>query len=408
MSDKSGDKANLFAARNLIFSILGLVGAVSVIGLFVLSLLINQLADSANSVLTETYNLVWFLAFFGLMLVPFLIIAIYQIGDKTPPAWLRIPRLQLRQYVIALVSWVVILLVSYLFGLGDSFFWLFSPPLKILAVFIPLALIILYLADTFKLRDASRNWGMVSFSVVLTEPITIFMEIFVVMIFLIAVGVSGDWSQVLGNEAFVYLSRLTYGMNNPDILSRIFLPFLSQPVILFIIFALFSVIIPMFEELMKPLALWFVSKQNLSARDGFYYGAVTGMIFALIESILGLTSFGMDSWVSVSIVRLGTGVLHIFTAALMGWALTSSWRKEKFGKLILTYIICIVIHGAWNFLAIATSINELISAETLAMHDVIQVVFPILLVLMAGGMLIAMWMISKRLMSNEETSQLTV
>jgi hypothetical protein len=397
MSENSSQNNNLYAARNLIFSIIGIVGSVGLIGLFVLSFGFNQLLGVDMSMMTPTYDLIWFLVFFTLLVIPFLIVSIYQLMKKPLPNWLKFPQLKGLHFGIVIILWGLVLLVSFLLGLSGSVFWLISPFLKMLAIAIPLLLIILYLANRFKLNNPSRNWGIISFSVVFTEPLTIMMEIFLVVIFLIAVGVSGDWSQLLGNDAFVYLQRLMYGMNNPDILSRIATPFLSEPVILFIVFSLFSVVIPMLEEIMKPLALWFLNKKNLSERDGFFYGAMTGMVFALIESVIGLSSFAMDSWVSLSVVRLGTGILHIFTAALMGWALTSSWKKDKFEKLVLIYLACVLVHGVWNFMAIGISLNELVAFANFSFYGTLRILLPVLMVLMTVGMMFAIFRITKML-----------
>jgi hypothetical protein len=404
VAENSSDTNNLYAARNLIFSVIGIFGCIGLIALFFLSLAMSAYSGVDASTLSPTYDLIWFMGFFLLLTIPFLVISIYQLMKKEPPKWLKLPELQKKHYFIILGIWVVILLFSYLLGMGGSYLWLVAPPLKILAIMIPLTLILLYLTNRFGLNNPSRNWGMISFSVIFTEPLTIFIEIILVFVFLIAVGVSGDWSKALGNDAFVYLNRLVYGANNPDILSRIAMPFLSQPVILFIVFSLFSIIIPMLEEIMKPLGLWFFSKKTLAAKDGFFYGAMGGMVFALIESVMGLTSFGMESWVAISIVRLGTGILHMFTAGMMGWALTSSWKEEKFGKLIGIYLLCIVVHGAWNFMAIGMSLSQLAAGVHFAAGNVLTIVFPILMFLMAIGMLYAMVRITRRLTAEIQPS----
>ena len=397
MAENSSDRTVLFAARNLIFSVIGIFAIIGIIALFLLSFVFNLVSDVELSILTPTYDLIWFMGFFMLLTIPFLVIAIFQLMGKPLPAWFKYPHLKKNQYLIFIALWFVILLISYLMGLEKSNLWLVIPPLKILAIVIPLVLITLYLADRFKLNDPSRNWGMISFSVIFTEPLTIIIEIGLVLVFLIAIGVSGDWSQALGNDGFVYLNRLVYGANNPDILSRIAMPFLSEPVILFIVFSLFSIVIPMLEEIMKPLGIWFFSKKTLAARDGFFYGAMGGMVFALIESVMGLTNFAMDSWVLISIVRLGTGILHMFTAGLMGWALTSSWKEEKFGKLIGIYLLCIVIHGAWNFMAIGMSLSQFFSTATFGAQELFMYGFPVLMVLLAMGMLYAMYRMTEKL-----------
>jgi hypothetical protein len=398
MSDLSTNKKSMLAVRNLGLSLLGLTGAVSMIGLALLSGVVTLLTmESGLSNQQEVYNLVWIFGFFAVLLLPFMIITFYQLQDKPQPSWLRFPVLTPRILLISLAIWVFILGSSYWVGQIAPSFWLIMPPLKIFAVVLPLGLIISYLAEKFRPVQPSRTWGLISFSLVLTEPITILLEGIFIVFFMIGLAVTMDWSQVLGSEAYVYLNRLMVGMNNPDILSRLLTPFLTQPAILFILFVLFSLVVPVIEEIMKPMALWFLNKKEILPRDGFYYGALTGMVFALIESILGLTGFGADGWVSISIVRLGTGILHVFTSALMGWALTESWHAYRLGKLSLTFLFCVAVHGLWNFLAISISINDLIPMAVNPQQGVIRILFPAILVLMALGMLLGLLRVGRKL-----------
>ncbi len=391
MSDMNGNKNGFLAARNLILSLLGLAGVGLMIGLALLSGLLSSFsADTGTAGIQEIYGLIWIFGFFALLLLPLLIIAIYQIRGKPQPAWLKFPVLKPGIMMISFVVWAVILAGSYFLGQQSSVFWVLVPPLKIFAIALPLVLILLYLFQKFQSSEPSRNWGLVSFSMVLTEPLTIFFEGLLIIFFLVGLGLAVDWSQALGSEGFVYLNRLMSGINNPELLGRILMPFLLQPTILLIGFVLFSLVIPVTEEIMKPLALWFLNKKDLQARDGFYYGALTGMVFALIESILGLTGFGAEGWVSMSVVRVGTGILHIFTSAMMGWALTSSWRSYRLGKLGLTYLGCITIHGLWNFLAISISVNELLPLTVNPQQDLVRILFPAILVLLALGMALAL------------------
>ncbi len=407
MTENSGNHNGFLAARNLVLSLLSLASAALIIGLILLSGLINSLAaETGANGIQEIYGLVWIFGFFALLLLPLFVISIYQIRNKPQPAWLRFPVLKPIGVIISFAIWVVILVGSYCLEQQSSLAWPLIPPLKIFAVALPLGLIILYLAQKFNPAEPSRSWGLISFSLVITEPLTIFFEGLLIILLIVGLGLTIDWSQAVGSEGYVYLNRLLFDINNPELLGRILTPFLLQPTILLIGFIIFSLVVPVIEEIMKPLALWFLNKKNMLASDGFYYGAVTGMVFALIESILGLTGLGADSWVSMSVVRVGTGILHIFTSAMMGWALTSSWRSYRMGKLGLTYLGCIAIHGLWNFLAISISVNEILPGSVNSQQELIRIFFPVILVLMALGMLLALLRLGQKLAVEQKTEYL--
>ena len=408
MSSTIGKKNSMFAARNLILSILGLLGLIALVGLFLLSGVINLIDGGRQATgIQETYNLIWVFGFFTLLTVPLLIIAIYQLMGKPQPGWLQFPTLSRLQVFIILGIWLALLGISFPLAKLESVYWLIAPPIKIFAVVLPLAVIVLLLGARFRRPEPSRNWGLISFSLLITEPLTIFLEIILILVFVVVLGLSADWSGALGNDGYIFLNRLMYGFNNPDILSRILMPFLQQPLILVIIFLLFSVLIPMLEEIMKPLALWFLAKKEMLPDEGFYFGAVTGMVFALIESIIGLANFGADTWISVAVMRVGTGILHTFTAAMLGWALSLSWKRYKFGRLVLTFFVCVAVHGTWNFLAIGTSINDLLPLTINPAQGVLQIVLPALLVLMALGMLAVLFIFSKRLEDRKKEHLIT-
>jgi hypothetical protein len=52
--------------------------------------------------------------------------------------------------------------------------------------------------------------------------------------------------------------------------------------------------------------------------------------------------------------RIGTGVIHIFTAGLMGWALALAWQENRYLRLGVTYLVAVLIHGLWNGLTLVT------------------------------------------------------
>jgi hypothetical protein len=149
----------------------------------------------------------------------------------------------------------------------------------------------------------------------------------------------------------------TVGPNQEAIL-RILLPLLSHPGILFVGFALISVIIPLIEETFKPIGVWFLVGQKLTPAQGFAFGILSGAGFGLFEN-LGNTSGSGEAWVLVASTRISTLLLHCLTAGLVGWALTSAWSQRKYLRLGITFTSAVVLHGLWNGLAVLSSISGL-------------------------------------------------
>ncbi|MCK7530785.1 MAG: PrsW family glutamic-type intramembrane protease [Marinilabiliales bacterium] len=84
----------------------------------------------------------------------------------------------------------------------------------------------------------------------------------------------------------------------------------------------FSVLIPLMEELIKPLAVWLLAGRLDSAAQGFAFGALGGAGFGLIETLN--VSGQITEWGLLLFTRIGTGLLHIATSAIMGAAIL--WR----------------------------------------------------------------------------------
>ena len=74
-----------------------------------------------------------------------------------------------------------------------------------------------------------------------------------------------------------------------------------------------------------------------------------------------------------------------FNGGLIGYALSKSWREKRPGPAIGAYLISMLIHGIWNFVAISQ-----ITFGTLFGIELPDVALYILLPALAVGMLIAL------------------
>ena len=118
-----------------------------------------------------------------------------------------------------------------------------------------------------------------------------------------------------------------------------------------------GVLMPLIEEMLKPLALWTLRKRLLTPAEGFSAGLLAGAGFALFESatIIAQTGVGAD-WSQMVMLRIATSLLHMTTSGFVGWGLASGWTRKKYGRTILTILAATGIHGLWNSLVISMAL----------------------------------------------------
>ena len=94
-----------------------------------------------------------------------------------------------------------------------------------------------------------------------------------------------------------------------------------------------------------------------SQAQGFALGALSGAAFALAETF-GVSGQSSE-WAVLLLTRIGTGILHITTSAVMGGAIVLAWRERRYVQLIGNYLLVITLHGLWNALAITFTFSTI-------------------------------------------------
>lgn len=136
-------------------------------------------------------------------------------------------------------------------------------------------------------------------------------------------------------------------LDNPD------QPIPNDPRVIGFMFILVSVIAPLVEEAVKPLAVVVLIGRIKSAAEAFVLGLAAGIGFDLVETT-GYMGMGYKSWLEVALQRSSAGLLHGFGAgmAALGWYfITHPKSTKKVNNVVLAFGCwgyALLQHAIWN------------------------------------------------------------
>lgn len=351
----------LLTIAQLVVSGLGLVlallaaGGLALFGLFGLFGRSTNLAEAV-----PLFSMAWISLLVGLLAVPSVIFSIQRLRSNGKP--FRLSGVNgLRLSSMTLLLWPLVLFLGSVIARQNRLAWLLLPPLQLLAIGLPIFLFIEIARHRLPAGSFQRGWGLINFSVFITTPALMIVEVVVLVVLVIVFAVWANTQPVLLNQLQAMAQRLITSQGNPENILPLLAPWLRNPLVIFGSLALIAGLIPMIEELLKPLAVWALANHQLTPAEGFASGALCGASFALIESLLYLSNPTGESWAILAIGRAGTGLLHTTTTALMGWALASAWKKETYLQLGAAYLLASLLHGLWNGISILTGFSAAIN-----------------------------------------------
>ncbi len=326
----------------LIFSLLAALG-LAIFG--VLALMDGT--DLAST--TSLFSTAWISLFLAVLAVPSVLFSIQRLGGRAP----ALPQVRsLRLVSLLILVWPLVLLLGEIVSRQPRLAWLLLPPLQLLAVGIPVWWLVEIIRHKLPLKSRQRGWGLVNFSVFITTPLLMFVEVLFMagLLILFALWVNSQ------PELLSLLERLAQRLVNapaePEAVLKIIQPYLQNPLLVFGILGIVAGLVPLIEELLKPLAVWAVAGNRLSPAEGFVAGGLCGAAFGMVESLFYLSTPLGEGWAALAVGRAGTALLHIATTAIIGWAMAYAWQKAAYLKLALAYLLAVILHGLWNALSI--------------------------------------------------------
>jgi hypothetical protein len=273
-----------------------------------------------------------------------------------------------RPAVLAFLIILVVLLGDFV-SRSDLPDWLGLPLLHGLAVGLPVLLLAYLGWRGLPTGSLQRSWGVFASGLVLGPALTLVAELVAILILALFGIFYISLRPDLAQELMALGDRIEQFRDAPDLALPLISPYMSQPAVIFVVFSFTAGLVPLIEELFKPVGVWLLVGRRLNPAEGFAAGVISGAGFALFEN-LAFTSTGAE-WTASVTLRMGTGLLHILTAGLTGWALALAWSHSRYLRLVVIFFCAVLLHSVWNGLALVTAASILtlpswIDGETLA------------------------------------------
>jgi len=344
--------SRVLTIAQLVVSLVGLLFSVG--GLLAIIILQSSGATEINAQdAAQLLNFAFIILVVILLTIPAVVSAIRSLDGRPPRQPLRF------KFLIATALFLTVLVLIWMDAplvSSPGADWL-NAVINVLTILIP----IWWFLELGRVRlaggSAKRQWGIFSFSTFLTLPIILVMEV-IVLGFGFLFGVL--WL-VQQPEFAPYLIQFgsSSGFDPAEWENLVLdlLPLLSRPGVLAVLAGVAALVVPMIEEMLKPLGVWLLHKREPTPAEGFTIGLICGAAFALLESLFSISAVMPGERLFVITGRLGTGLLHIFTAGINGWALAATWRDGKFRRVAVTYVLSVLIHGAWNLFALLLGLH---------------------------------------------------
>jgi RsiW-degrading membrane proteinase PrsW (M82 family) len=316
----------------------------------------------------------------------------------TGPSFLR---------VLPLVALPVVLLAGYLISKSLEFTWMLLPPFHILAVGLPVLWFLLMGLQGLPPGSNQRAWGVFASGLVLGPVVILLLEMIVLVAFIVLAVLWVASQPEIVTELESLASKFQYTEIDPEQAIELIGPYLAHPLVLAGALSFTALLVPLIEELIKPVGVWLLLGRNLTPAAGFAAGLISGAGYALFES-LALTTTGED-WLLLVVARMGTAIVHIFTTGLTGWAIATAWQKRRFGVFLAAYLTAAAVHGIWNALTVMGSFSVLLDAAGEAPIPVVErlgAIAPVALVLLTLGTFYVL-LRSNRKLRSEQNMQLT-
>jgi hypothetical protein len=284
-----------------------------------------------------------------------------------------------QQIIIVVLAAGASLLIGNQIGGIETVNWLVLPIITVPAITLPLGVILALGVQRLPLGTRWQSWSVLGLGMTLTPFLLLALEAFVAIIFFVGIVAYVAAQPELAFELQGLSEQMLILGPNSEATIDLLAPILTQPGVIVTALLYMAVLVPAIEEIFKPLGVWLFAGKLDSTAQGFTLGALSGAGYALIETV-GVSAQAPE-WASLLFSRIGTGLLHITTSALMGAAIVAAWRERRYLRLLGTYFLATLLHGLWNAFAMLFTFSTL--AELGGLPGRLGMVQPMIIIVMS-------------------------
>jgi hypothetical protein len=306
---------------------------------------------------TQSFLLAFGIGFTGVLILPSVGFSLMRLMRREIK---RFPRLQgITRKVLMLAPLIIPVVVI----LGDwaartnELTWLVLPPMHLIAVGLPVGWLLWLGIRGLPKGSLQRSWGVFNSGMLFGPFLILILEIMALIALAVIAIIYVSRQPDLAAELTRMADRIYFeGADTENALNSIG-PFLLEPGVILMTLIFTSVIVPLIEELLKPIGVWLLASRDLTPAEGFAAGLLSGAGYALFESMILSSNAG--DWSSLVVARIGTSLLHIITTGLTGWALVLAWREKRYLRLGVVYLLSVVMHALWNGVVVVNTFSAL-------------------------------------------------
>jgi RsiW-degrading membrane proteinase PrsW (M82 family) len=287
------------------------------------------------------------------LLLPMMIYCIQRLrGQQVPPAVIK--PIKFWQGAALVAGWVIVVILGALLATSFSYGWAVAAPFYLLGISLPILIFTWIAIGGLPTGSRRRLWSVFGFGMIGSTVSAVLLEYLVIGA---AIGVVG-LAAVTSPELQTVIDQIKTQVANAkggDMQSLLtaLAPYITNPLVILSILGFASVLTPLIEEALKPAVIWFLGKRLHSPAEGFFLGALCGAGFAMLEGLLS-ASGATNMWGFGIAGRGAASLMHITGSAIFGWGIASARLEKRYGRLALSYLLSVSIHGLWNGSAIIT------------------------------------------------------
>ncbi len=385
-----------------IISILGILAMLSC-GMYLLllgamaiaqpTLFPNNAASGGNDILLPSG-----LFLCAILLIPSAYYSLSRLKHKpSRPASIR--PIRAWQATLILVLWLSAILLGNWLETPLKESRLLTPLFYLLSIALPVLTLAWIGLGGLPLGSRQRFWSTFGVGMLAGPGLAAMLEFLIylglVVLSLLFLAAHPEWM-----AAFNQIKAQLSSTKDLDTILMVIAPYLMNPLVILLAIAVMSGLVPLIEELVKPIPVWLMAGRLHSPAQGFALGALSGAGFALVEGLVAASSSGGD-WGALAVARAGGSLMHILTTGLMGWGIASAWQERRILRLLGLYGLSVLIHSTWNALTVMIVFGSLriflAGNQPDALGVILGIAGAVMLVILSALTLIALLLVNRKL-----------